>query len=371
MKHLLYITDQQEYSQHGTIGSLFQGYLKEYLYVNVVYFTKYKDSFQIKDDDFVIPSHHDKDVIKYLRIKGKVDIAKYDYVFVRNAQHILKTVLSYREKYNYKVGFRASFAKSTHAYEKAKKEKKGILKALRVKIGNFTKNRLINQVDIFMPTSHQMQKVFYPNLTCKIYPLLIALDPKLISKRELRNDGVRRFIYVGSLDRLREFEVVLDAFNALEADLAWQLSVCVVNPEVIYELLKVYPHIKERVNIVSADELSSIKEQVSLSDVGLGLLPDNELYNNALSAKVADYYNCCAPALLSNTEKNHSIFDSDTEALFSDFHSEEISEKLKKIIAMSEEELIEIGQKGQEKLLNLGRNYEVMAKNLFEELEAL
>ena len=370
MKHLLYITDQQEYSEHGTIGSLFHGYLKEYLHINVVYFTKYKHSFQVKGDDFVVPSHHDKDVITYLATKGRIDIAKYDYVFVRNIQYILKTVLSYRDEYNYKVGFRTSFAKSTEAYEHAKKEKKGMLKTFRVKVGNFTKNKLINQVDIFMPTSNQMQKVFYPNLTCKIYPLLTALDPKLISKREIRNDGVRRFIYVGSLDRLREFEVVLDAFNALN-DLSWHLSISVVNSEVIYELLKVYPHIKDRVSVVSADELSGIKEQVSSCDVGLGLLPNSELYNNALSAKVVDYYSCSVPALLSNTEKNCSIFDADTEAIFSNFKSEEITENLKKIIAMSEEELIEIGQKGQQKLLDLGRNYELMAENLYKELEAL
>lgn len=370
MKHLLYITDQQEYSEHGSITPLFHGYLKEYLHINVVYFTKYKHSFQIKDDDFVVPSHHDKDVITYLATKGEINIAKYDYVFVRNVQHILKTVLSYREEYNYKVGFRASFAKSTEAYEHAKKEKKGMLKTFRVKIGNFTKNKLINQVDIFMPTSTQMQKVFYPNVTCKVYPLLTALDPKLVSTRKVRNDGVRRFIYIGSLDKLREFEVVLDAFNALN-DLSWHLSISVVNSEVINELLKVYPHIKDRVSVIHADELSVIKEQVCSCDVGLALLPNRELYNNALSAKVVDYYTCSVPALLSNTEKNCSIFDADTEAIFSNFESEEITENLKKIIAMREEELIEIGQKGQQKLLDLGRDYELMAENLFEELEAL
>ncbi|MEA2110865.1 MAG: glycosyltransferase [Campylobacterota bacterium] len=370
MKHLLYITDQQEYSEHGTIGALFHGYLKEYLNINVVYFTKYKHSFQIKGDDFVVPSHHDKDVMTYLATKGRIDIAQYDYVFVRNVKHILKSVLSYRKKYNYKVGFRASFAKSTEAYEDAKHTKKGMMKSLGAQITNITKNKLINQVDIFMPTSQQMQKVFYPNITCKIYPLLTALDPQSISTRPLRDDGICRFIYVGSLDRLREFEVVLDAFNAIQ-DLPWHLSVSVVDPQVIKELLKVYPNLKDKVEVLHSDTLEDIRAQISSCDIGLGLLPNRELYNNALSAKVVDYYSCAVPAFLSHSEKNHTIFEEDSEALFSSFKSEEITQKLKLIIDMPATELITMGEKGRQKLLDLGRNYEEMAKGLYEELESL
>ncbi len=369
MKKLLYITDQQEYSEHGTIAPLFHGYLKEYLQVNVVYFTKYKHSFQVKGDDFVIPSHYDKDVIAYLK-EQLIDIMKYDYVFVRNIQSILKTVLQYRDTYQYKVGFRTSFAKSTQAYERTKLDGTGIVKAIRVKFGNWTKDRLINQVDIFMPTSTQMQRVFYPDITCKTYPLLTALDPKAIVTRPLRNDGLRRFIYVGSLDKLREFQVVLDAFNAI-AELSWQLVLSVHSPEVINELLKSYPKIKEKIEVVYVDELKAIKAQVCSCDVGLALLPDRELYNNALSAKVLDYYSCSVPALLNDTVKNRSIFQEESEAFFSSFDTIAITEKLKVLIEMEEATLIEMGQKGQQKLLDLGRNYEVMAKNLFEELQQL
>ncbi len=369
MKKLLYITDQQEYSEHGTIGALFHGYLKQYLEVNVVYLTKYKHSFQIKGDDFVVPAHQTKDIIAYLE-RQCIDIAVYDYIFVRNNQHILKTVLHYREKYRYKVGFRTSFAKSTEAYEKAKLEGAGMLKTMRVRFGNWTKDRLINKVDIFMPTSTQMQKVFYPDITCKVYPLLTALNPATMNVREIRNDGVRRFIYVGSLDRLREFEVVLDAFNSL-ARAPWHLSVSVYNPSTIKELLKVYPKIRDKVTIVDADELAAIKAQVCASDVGLALLPNRELYNNALSAKVVDYYGCAVPALLSDNAKNRSIFDENSEAWFAPFNSRAIAEKLKMLIETDETILVEAGRKGQQKLMDLERNYEVMAKKLYEELEQL
>jgi hypothetical protein len=369
MKKLLYITDQQEYSQHGSIGALFHGYLKKHLHVNVVYFTKYKHSFQIKGDDFIVPQHHNKNILEYLESKG-IEVGTYHYVFVRNQQNILKTVLHHRSKYGYKVGFRSSFAKSTESYEQAKHQGAGILKTLGAKLGNFTKDRLINQVDIFMPTSTQMQHVFYPNITCKTYPLFTALDPSHIGVKEVRNDGVRRFIYVGTLDALREFEVVLDAFDML-SDAPWHLTLSVYNPEMINELLKSYSRIKERVEVVDADELEAIKKQVCSCDVGLALLPDRELYNNALSAKVVDYYTCALPALLSDNSKNRSVFEDETEAYFSRFESKAIAQKLKMLIACDEASLMSVGKAGQQKLLDLGRNYEVMAQKLSDELDTL
>ncbi len=369
MKKLLYITDQQEYSEHGTIGALFHGYLKQYMTVHVVYFTKYKHSFQIKGDDFIVPEHRNDNIIDYL-LKKEIDIASYDFVFVRNIAKILENVLHYRSKFHYKVGFRASFAKSSEAYERSKLEGAGWLKSLQIQWGNRRKDHLLNQVDLFMPTSTQMQRVFYPNVTCKVYPLLTALNPATMSVREVRGDAVRRFIYVGSLDPLREFEVVLDAFNTI-TELHWSLSVSVYNPKTIRELLKLYPKIRDRVSIDDADELAAIKAQVCGSDVGLALLPDRDLYNNALSAKVVDYYACAVPALLSDNTKNRSVFEEGSEALFSPFESEAIAQRLKALIDTDEETLIEMGRKGQTKLIAQERSYDVMAAKLAKELESL
>ncbi len=368
MLKLLYITDQEEYSEHGAIGSLFHGYLKKYLHVNVVYFTKYKHSFQIKDDDFVVPIQYDHDIIAYLQ-EQSIDMDAYDIVVVRNVQNILKTVLKYRDFYGYKVGFRASFAKSTQAYEMAKVDGSGFFKGLRVAFGNWTKNRLISEVDIFMPTSMQMQQLFYPNITCKIYPLPSALDPQKIVTRPLRNDGVRRFIYVGSLDRLRAFDVVLNAFKSM-ATLPWHLTLLVRNPEAPESILKPYAVITDKIDVVYEDELDAIQATIAGCDVGLALLPDRDLYNNALPAKVLDYYSCAVPALLNESETNRSVFQ-ENEAFFSLFESEAIARTLQELIAMDEHTLLDMGKRGQSALLESGRNYELMAEALFKELAQL
>ncbi len=368
MMKLLYITDQEEYSEHGTIGSFFHGYLKTYLHVNVVYFTKYKHSFQVKDDDFIVPIQYDNDIIAYLQ-EQSIDMDSYEFVFVRNVQNILKTVLKYRDFYGYKVGFRASFAKSTQAYEMAKRDKSGIIRQFRVAFGNWTKNRLINEVDIFMPTSLQMQHLFYPNLTCKIYPLSSALDSKQLQERPIRHDGICRLIYVGSLDALREFNVVLDALETIAA-LPWHLTLLVRTPEGVEQMLEHYHAINNKIEVIYTDELETMKAKVAQCDAGLALLPSCDLYNNALASKVVDYYSCAVPALLSDTQSNRAVFDEE-EAFFSSFDHDGIVTLLHKVIETDEEHLIAMGKAGQKKLLDQGYDYEVMAEALFKVLARL
>ena len=92
MKKLLYITDQQEYSEHGTIGPLFYGHLTKYVEVHMVYFTKFKHSFQTKGMDYVVPDQYKKGICDYLESKG-VELGSFDFVFVRNMEFVLKDVL--------------------------------------------------------------------------------------------------------------------------------------------------------------------------------------------------------------------------------------------------------------------------------------
>lgn len=42
MEKLLYITDQDEYTDHSFIGPLFEKYLKYHYEINIVYFSEFK-----------------------------------------------------------------------------------------------------------------------------------------------------------------------------------------------------------------------------------------------------------------------------------------------------------------------------------------
>jgi len=369
MQKLLYITDQEEYSQRGTIGPLFNDYLKKYIDVNMVYVTKYKHSFQQKGDDFIVPIGKEDDIIEYLKAKD-VDIKSYDFVFVRNKQNILKNVLKFKDWYNYKVGFRVSYPKTMHTFElmKAKKQD-NIFKVLYNKYLAYEKQKLANECDLFMPASFELQNEFYPNVRAKSFPLYSGLDPKKVHTHEILEGDTKRFVYIGTIDELREFDVVLDAFEKIK-DEDWQLVICALKQDYIKQLLTFYPNLENKIELKRAGSLDELDNIVKSCDITLAVLPDIKIYNTTFPAKVLDGYSCAIPAIISNNSKNRNIF-TEEEAIFTNFNHHDILQSLKRVLNTSKEDLKDMGQKGQDKLLHLDRNYEVMAKNLYEELKKL
>ncbi|WP_294963067.1 glycosyltransferase [Sulfurimonas sp.] len=368
-KKILYITDLQEYTDHGTIGSLFNGYLKEYYDVNIVYFTKFKNSFQHKGTDYVVPQQYRKEICSYIEGKG-VDLSSYDYVFVRNKPDILKDVLCSRGQYGYKVGYRLSFPKNEETFEAHKANNSaGMIETAKNYFTKNSKKHLLSQCDIFMPTSKDMEDIFYADTGVKSYPLPAGLDPARITSHKESEGSKRHFIYVGTLDSLREFEEVLIAFTKVKSD-NWHLNISTLDSEFARNVMKRYTSIEDKVSIIRADSYDELIQQVDACDVGIAMLPNVPIYSTSIPAKTMDYYTCAIPSLLTDNVKNRNIF-SDEDAILCNFKNQEIALKLEEIIAMSQDDIVKMGHAGQEKLLSHKRNYKIMAKELKEELESL
>ncbi len=370
MKKLLYITDQQEYRDNGAIVAIFNNYLKKYLDVNVVYFTKFKNSFQVKDGNFIVPQKYKKDICKYLDSKD-VNLSSYDYIFVRNMYDLLKQVLLYKNRYNYKVGFRVSTPQTTQVYEVSKLQKNdNFLSKLKHSFGNYRCRSLINRCDIFLPNSNTMKKIFYPHVNIKVLPLRPGLDPNRIQTFVHTSEEDVTFIYVGTIDVINCFEGILAAFSKLKAK-NWYLCISTQNPEFIRELLLDFPDISKRITIQSAIDLNELMEQIHSCDIGIALFPKLPIHQSTIPAKVVEYYTCSVPALINDNEKNRSVFDDGKNAFLTEFEVDKIAKKLEELMKLSINDISKIGKAGQKKLLGLDRNYETMAKVLYETLEEL
>lgn len=370
MKKLLYITDQQEYAENGAIIAVFHHYLKKYLDVNVVYFTKFKHSFQKKGDDFVVPLQYRKDLFSYLERQG-IAMGEYDYILVRNMYDLLRQVLRHRSKYGYKVGFRVSIPQTTQVYEVEKLRQKNPLYAkMRHRLHNYLRRRLINQCDIFLPNSKTMREIFYPHVTTEVYPLRPGLDPARVEPYLHTTGEDVTFIYAGTIDAINRFEVILEAFAKLEAT-NWQLHISTRNPDFIRALLEKFPQIAPKVTLQSALSLEELMEQIRVCDIGIALFPQIPIHESTIPAKVMEYYTCCMPALINDNAKNRTLFKDGENAFLTDFDVEKISEKLAQLISTPPEKLAKVGEAGQKRILGMARNYETMSKNLYERLEAL
>ncbi len=368
-RKILFITDQQEYSENGTISTLFDQYLQEYFDVHIVYITKYKHSFQEKGHHYIVPIDKKDNIVEYLEAKG-IDMSLFSVVFVRNKKEVLKNVLENKKRFAYKVAYRVSYPKRYHKLHQLNTASPiGFIKSMLYKKRIVKRDALANQCDLFLPPSIQLQERFFPNIRVESFPVFTGLAPDDLNEHRITDDKIRKFIFVGLLDEMREFHTVLDAFDSLKNE-NWHLTISTTNKDYINQLVKKYPNLITKISIVSAMSLKELRGQINEHDVGIATLPKNDFYDTVLADKVLDYYTCSIPVLLTSNVKNHSIF-TDEEAIFSDFESSKIADKLDELINTSNEELSIIGNNGQKKLLRLERNYKILAEHLAEKLDEI
>ncbi len=369
MRKLLYITDQEEYSENGTISSLFDKHLREYWDVDIVFITRYKHSFQRKGNHLILPKKERNHIMEYLSTGS--DPSQYDFVLVRNKKDVLKNVLKYKEKYNYKVGYRISYPKKHHALEMVKGySPSAIYKKLLYQRKIAERDNLVNQCDLFLPSSPEAHRTFYPNITTRSFPVWVGLDPYTVTQHQFSDNTVTHFVHAGTIDASRSFDVVLDAFEAVKSD-AWHLNIITKKKEFINTLLRLYPTIKNKVTVIEqVYTLDELRDEINKSDVGISLLPGLKFFDTVIADKVINYYDCAIPTLMTSNTKNHSIF-AENEAFFSAFDVQEITKSLETLIALPREKLSEVGNNGQAKLLRLKRNYKILAHDLAETMEEI
>lgn len=370
MQKLLYITDQIEYSENSLIRSLFRVHLNKYFQVNTVFFSKFKNGIEQKDDGQILVSERLKPNLFDKLVQKEVDIGSYDYLIVRNDIGVLKKALKLKDKYNFKVGFRLSFPKRMAKYETDEaNNKSSILSLINHKISSYYETGLINKCDIFLPTSKQMKDDYFQDVKTDVFEIPSAIDPNNIQSKTLNSDDKIRFFYIGTFDKLRKFSTVLKAFEKLEYE-NYILMIATKEEKYLEKLLEKFPSLKEKIQICVVKTNQEYQNLVMSSDVGISLLPNVKLFNSSIPIKVFEFYSWETPCLISDISINNTIFDDNVNAWFSKFDPESITKKLTYITTLSKEEIHQVAKKGQEKLLK-DRNYEIIAQELAKELKSL
>lgn len=369
MKKFLYITDQEEYTDHNFIGPLFEKYLKEFFEVNIVYFSEFKTDIEKQGNRFILPATFKENILEKL-IQHDINLEEYSYVVVRNSGKILKSVLKTAQRFEFKVGYRLSFPKRRAQMQVDKANNNAsFLNILNNKIKTYSETNMINECDLFLPTSEQMHEEFFKNVTTKTFICPPAIDPEILQENIQHLNSEKRFFYAGTLDKLREFNTVLNAFNNIKNS-DWKLIISTKDPEYAKELISSYSNLEENVEIRNAKTKQELLDLIAQSDVGVSILPDIPLFNTSTPVKILDYYSSAVPCIMTDTANNTSIFENNSEAWFCDFTPQSIQEKIEYIINLSKQDVAQVGVKGQEKLLNV-RNYKKIASSLALTLDLL
>ena len=370
MEKLLYITDQDEYTDHSFIGPLFEKYLKRHYQVDIVYFSEFKTEIEKKDDNrFILPVTFKAKPITELN-NNKFDVSSYSYVFVRNSGDILKHVLSQSGTYDYRVGYRLSFPKRRAKMQVDNANKKSsFLDFINNTITTFSETKLINQCDIFLPTSKEMKEEYFEGVKTRTFICPPALDPEILHENIQHKGSEKRFFYAGTLDKLREFETVLEAFNEIEST-DWKLTISTKDPEYAIDVVRKYANIAANVEIKNAKTKKELLGLISQSDVGLSILPEIPLFNTSTPVKIMDYYASALPCVMTNNANNNTLFTDNHDAWFCKFNKDSIKEKLEYIVSLSKEDITNVGRRGQDRLLDI-RNYKRIADELAHQLNIL
>ena len=370
MEKFLYLTDQNENKEHSFIGPLFEKYLGKHYAVDIVYFSKTSENFEIKNgNQFIMPLKHKDAIIDELG-RNKINMGQYKYVFVRNHTSILKEVLSVKKDHDFTLGYRLSFPKRIAKLQKDEaNNKKSFFDVVSNKVKTFTESNLINQCDIFLPTSRQMRDDYLKTVKTRTFVIPSAIDPEILHAN-VQHDGVeKRFFYAGTLDKLREFETILESFSQVDSS-KFKLMISTKDPEYANKMMDSYPQLQDSVEIYNAKSKEELLDLISKADVGLASLPNIALFNSSTPMKVLDYYTSTVPCLMTKNENNESIFEDDNSAWMCDFSTDLIKEKIEKIIALSKDEVAQVGVNGQKRLLDI-RNYKRIADDLAHQLNII
>jgi glycosyltransferase involved in cell wall biosynthesis len=370
MRKLLYITDQDEYTDHSFIGPLFEKYLKKFYDVDIIYFSEFKAEFEKRDRNrFIFPLNSKKNLIKELK-NSKIDISSYYYIVVRNDAKILKNILNSSKEYNYKVGYRLSFPKRRAKLEVDKANRKSnIFKDLNTIIATSLEKNLINQCDIFLPASRQLKEQYFKDVTAKTFICPPAIDPEILHENVQHKESEKRFFYAGTLDKLREFETVLEAFSSLNST-NWKLIISTKDPQYAKEVINSFDNLKQNIEIHNAKTKKELLDLISEADIGVSILPSIPLFDTSTPVKIIDYYSSAIPCIMTDNANSSEIFINDKEAWFCEFSKDTIKKKLEYILDLPKEEVAQVGMAGQKKLLAT-RNYERIAADLAHQLDIL
>lgn len=370
MSNFLYITDQDEYSDHSFIGPLFQKYLTKHFDINTTFFSNSKERIEFEENGrIIIPKKFQNNILEELQ-KAGINLEKFEFVVIRNNTDLLKEVLDKKQNYNFKVGFRLSFPKRIAKLQTDEANNKKILfDVISNKIKTFSEISLINKCDIFLPTSFQMKDDYFKDVKTRSFVIPSAIDPDNLHENIQHESSEKRFFYAGTLDKLREFETILEAFSNINSS-NYKLMISTKDPEYLEKLLEEFENLSNNIEVYNATNRDELLELIAKADVGIAALPDIALFNSSTPMKVLDYYSSAIPCIMSNNENNTSIFEDNTSAWFTNFDEDSIRQKLEQIINLSKDEVAKVGQNGQNRLLAV-RNYERIAADLAHQLNIL
>jgi len=362
---ILCITDQFENSNHSSIEGIFGIYLKETCEVYTVYFSKFLKHSNISENRIHIPySSKRKNVCN--EISKLINMKDIDIVIVRNFFPVLRDFLKNKIKYNFRIGFWHSFPHTFRRLFEAKEENKAVArKSIEYMIKTYFEKRLIKKCDFLIVMSKEFKDTFYSDIAIPYSLLPMGVNFDNLPSYNSDSNPIKKLIYTGAVDHLRKIDLIIETLSELKEDFVMDIYTQSNN-----ETTKKIEELSDnRINIYPALPRKELFKKMTTYDIGIGLIPDNQLYRVSSPTKTLEYYSIGLPAIINYLPEYISLFDNES-AFFCDFTRDSIRETVETALTLSKEKLFEMGMKGKHIVKNQ-RDYRVLSEKLHNFLKTM
>jgi Glycosyl transferases group 1 len=363
--NILCITDQFEGSNHSAVEGIFGKYLSALCRVFLVFFSRELKKGRMEGNRIVLPySFKHRNILKEL--ENFLNLEDIDFTIIRNFFPVLKSVLARKDRHPFQIGFWESFPHDFRRYFEAKFEKKALLrKRIEYKWSRYQQRRLIKNCNFIMLVSDLYKKSWYPDFDSDVFILPLGVDFEGLPGPEPHPGLPFRFIHTGTVDPLRCTDLIAEAFSEMKEDFVLHFFTASNN--------KTVKKIKElrdpRIKVLSALPREALFYQMKKYDLGIGLIPNNELYRVSSPTKTLEYYALGIPALLNHLPEYDALFNEEC-AFFADFTKGDLQKTLKTVFDAPRERLLVMGEKGRA-IVKEKRNYEHLAGDLYQFLKGM
>ena len=369
MMRILLITDQAPESNHSAIQGIFAGHLRQFATVDVVYFDRAAGKPAILDGKLVLP-HQYRRRRTVEGLKAITDISGYDFIIVRNLFAVLRNLLAGKKDYRYRLGFWESFPHSFRRIYEARATGRAVWrKRIEYAVKQHLERRLIEQCDFYLPITETYRRRFYPDLRIPCHPLSMGVDFSRIqpARHSAEASAVKKFIYIGSVDRLRRLDLIISAFRAVKGDFVFDLYTPSDNDFV--RELRSAEFSDERIRICPPKPRDALFDIMGQYDVGIGLIPESPLYEVSSPTKTLEYYAVGIPAIINHLPEYSALFD-ENSAFFCSLTPEAIQDTVARILTLEGQKIRHMGEAGK-RIVAEKRDYAVMAESLFRFLQMI
>lgn len=364
MKKIIYFPSENENSNHTSVEALFNKYLKKFFSIQIVY--SGDETKKLDNGNLVIKKSKRNNFIQ--EIKG-LSFESPDFYIIRNDFKVLKNIL--KNNKNSKVGFQSTFLHSYRRLVQAHIEKRNLLRRyVEYMFKSKEETKLIEKCDFLIPNSKMMNRVI--NNHNKPYTYIYSsFDFELLDKsiKEKKSDKKIKFLYIGTVDKLREIDKIFEAFDKIE-NKNWSLDVYTKNfDEANLYKLKMIKN-GNFINIYNSLDRETLYNTMSNYDVGISLIPVNDLYTVASPIKLSEYFACKLAVITTAIPEAVDLYSDTDSAFFVHFDTNSIVKTINTILTMKKNTLQNMGLNGYNIVRNK-RNYKINANHISNFLNKL